>query len=630
MFGLGLWARAYYVQIVWGEKLSSLAEKQYFATRSSKGERGEIFDGKGRLLAKSVRTHSLHIRPAELVDTSSTVKALHKILGGSRRVIRNLARQKKNFVWVARQVSDRQVAAIRKLDLPGVYLKEGSMRIYPQGHLAGQLLGFVGVDGSGLEGLEKSLDTALSGSDARHTIQRDAAGHRLYMDGADYGVDGKNISLTLDSAVQSAAEDALAEAVTTFHGKTGLCLVVEVASGDILAWAQYPFFDPNRYAHSTPAVWKNRLCLDMVEPGSIFKPFVVAAGLQKKICTPDSIYFCENGVWRVDRHNIRDTHSYGWLSVDKIIRYSSNIGISKLGISLGAGTLYGQLKRFGFFSSTGLPVPGESKGMIRPSRDWTTLDLAAASFGQGVAITPVQLARAYVALGNGGKMKPLHLVRDHGKDPAGYRVVDADVAAKVLTMLQGVVEKEGTGTNARIPGISVGGKTGTAQKPAPGGGYGDTFVASFVGFIPALHPRYFILAMVDEPHPQHYGGVVAAPVVRKVATKLLAYRGESPEQKGDRVHATGVSPDLARYPAVSGRIRKISITKGTRIVPDLCGVSLRKAVEALSAQGIVPQVLGEGSFVSRQLPRAGRTWPKKGTGKCQLWLTPERSDALCR
>ncbi|MDD4650178.1 MAG: penicillin-binding transpeptidase domain-containing protein, partial [Desulfoplanes sp.] len=304
------------------------------------------------------------------------------------------------------------------------------------------------------------------------------------------------------------------------------------------------------------------------------------------------------------------------------------IGMSKVGLSMGADTLYSQLKRFGFLAPTGLPVPGEGKGLIRHPQAWTDVDLAAASFGQGIAVTPLQMARAYVALGNKGKMKTLHLLRDREPDPSEPQVVDQHVADEVLAMLQGVVEKDGTGTRARIPGMNVGGKTGTAQKPnAKGGGYGDSFVASFVGFIPAKQPKYFILAMVDEPYPQHYGGVVAAPVVQKVATKLLAYRGESPEEKRMPVVVSVGEPHIREVAAGTEALLDQTPSGPQRIVPNLCGTSLRRAVATLIHQGVVPQIMGEGIFVERQVPRAGSSWPANGARKCQLWLTAERSDS---
>ena len=622
---LGVWARAYHVQIRSGHVLVDRAKRQYWASRKLQGERGAILDCKGRLLAKSVPTYSVFINPAHIEDTRKTTAFLHKIVGGSKKRISELVREKGSFVWIARQLGDRQVASIREADMPGVYLKEEWTRMYPQGHVAAQLLGFVGIDGKGLEGLEKSFDDILRGTSAQQRVQRDAAGAQLYTGKDEKDVDGSPITLTIDSVIQSAAEEALAESVETFHGTTGACLVIEVTTGDILAWAHYPFFDPNQYGRTNSRVWKNRICLDLVEPGSTFKPFVVAAALQNRICSPDSRFYCENGEWKIGRNRIRDTHKYKTLDVDEIVRYSSNIGTAKIGIALGAEQLYSQLKKFGFLEPTGVQVPGEAKGMIRPPAQWTKFDLAAASFGQGVAMTPLQLARAYMIFGNKGEMRALHLLRDETRDDSNHRVVSEKVANTILGMLRGVVEEDGTGTQARIPGVEVGGKTGTAQKPGPSGGYGEDFLASFVGFIPALEPKYLILAMVDEPRPQHYGGVVSAPVFKKVGMKLLAYRGESPS-KGEEVEGVGA---FSGETAITSRILKgvSSPKKAQATVPDLCGMPLRRAVEIMARNGVLPTLAGEGMFVNRQEPKAGSSWNRSKNGSWKLWLTTERSKA---
>lgn len=624
---VAIWCRAYYVQIVTGRLLVERAQQQYWASKQLQGERGAIVDRQGRLLAKSVPTYSVFINPAHIRDKRKTVKVLHRIVGGSNKRLNRLVREKSSFVWVARQIGDRQIAQLREADLPGVYLKKDWMRLYPQGHVAAQLLGFVGIDGKGLEGLERSLDHILSGSSARQRVQRDAAGAQLYTGHVQDDVDGATVSLTIDSVIQSAAEDALAESVEKFHGKSGVCLVVEVPTGDILAWAHYPFFDPNQYAKSNARVWKNRMCLDFVEPGSTFKPFVVAAALEHSVCSPASRFFCEQGEWRIGRNRIRDTHAYETLRVDEIMRYSSNIGMSKIGLALGAERLYRQLRRFGFLETTGVRVPGEARGLIRPPQAWTKVDLAAASFGQGVAITPLQLARGYLALANKGMMRPLRVVRGIPRDTAPRQVVRKDVAEAVLRMLRDVVEDDGTGTLARIPGVEVGGKTGTAQKPTPKGGYGDHFLASFVGFIPALEPKYLILAMVDEPHPQHYGGVVSAPVFKKVGMKLLAYRGESSLEEtisssgGKRGRVAPIKAPVQRVVNNGGR------TDGK--VPDLCGASLRHAVATMARHGGVPRIMGQGTVVQRQQPKPGVLWNQSKTGTWKLWVTTKRSKVSC-
>jgi cell division protein FtsI (penicillin-binding protein 3) len=624
---VGVWVRAYHIQIKSGQSLVERAKRQYWASRTLQGERGAILDRKGRLLAKSVPTCSVFINPAQIEDAQQTIAALHRILGGSKKDLAALVREKSSFVWVARQIGDRQAMKIRQSDMPGVYLKEDWMRIYPQGHVAAQLLGFVGIDGKGLEGLEKSFDHTLSGSSARQQVPRDAAGGQLYSGLKKTQVDGSSITLTIDSVIQSSAEEVLAEAVKKFHGKRGNCLVVEVETGEILAWAHYPFFDPNQYGRSTPQVWRNRICLDLVEPGSTFKPFVVAASLQNKICSPDTQFFCENGQWQMGRNRIRDTHEYKDLSVDEIVRYSSNIGMSKIGLALGAEKLFRQLQGFGFLETTGVPVPGEARGMIRPPHEWTDIDLCAASFGQGVAVTPLQLARAYLVLASKGRMHSLRIVQESTSEGATRQVVREDVAQIILGMLRGVVEEDGTGTRARIPGVEVGGKTGTAQKPTSTGGYGETFLASFVGLIPAMEPKYLILAMVDEPSPQHYGGVVSAPVVRDVAIKMLAYRGESPMswENGDQAVVTSTET------RVKTRIqtRAVGVHEGGNQVPDLCGQPLRKAVELLARHGVVPHVQGQGMFVARQEPKVGTAWNRIQAESSKLWLTTERSNVPC-
>jgi cell division protein FtsI (penicillin-binding protein 3) len=622
---LGVWARAYHIQIRSGHSLVERANRQYWASRTLQGERGAILDRKGRLLAKSVPTHSVFINPAQIKDMKQTVDTLHRIVGGTKKNLAALMREQGSFVWVARQIGDRQVAEIRQADLPGVYLKKEWIRIYPQGHVAAQLLGFVGIDGKGLEGLERSFDHTLSGSSAHQRVPRDATGGQLYTGQDEADVDGSSITLTIDSVIQSSAEEALAGAVEKFHGKRGNCLVVEVETGDILAWAHYPFFDPNQYAKSNPRIWRNRICLDLVEPGSTFKPFVVAASLQNRICSSETRFFCENGEWQQGRNKIRDTHEYKKLTVDEIIRYSSNIGMSKIGLALGAKTLFNQLQSFGFLETTKVPVPGEANGLIRPPHQWTDVDLCSASFGQGVAVTPLQLARAYLALANGGRMRPLRVVQESTPEGATRQVVRKEVARTVLTMLRGVVEEDGTGTQARIPGIEVGGKTGTAQKSVKTGGYGNAFLASFVGLIPALEPKYLILAMVDEPNPQHYGGVVSAPIVKEVAIKMLAYRGESPQSWEHEVPAQ----DTAAIRVKSRVQQDGSVQDEGKHVPDLQGQPLRKAVEIMARHGVVPHIQGQGMFVARQEPQAGTAWNRVRAESLKLWLTTERSPVPC-
>lgn len=613
---LFLWGRAYQVQILLGADLARKADRQYWASESIAAERGQIFDRNGKLLAKSIRTKSVYVRPLKIVNRSQTVRKLARVLGMSSSRVQQLIASKKRFVWVARKISDKQASQLVELGLDGVYLKEEGLRLYPQGHLAGQLLGFVGLDGHGLEGIEKSMDHYLSGQAKVHRVQKDAAGKRFYSGDSPGTEPGRDLYLTIDSRVQSIAEEILAGTVERYNGKHAMCLVVDVKQGDVLAWAQYPFFNPNAYRKSSPAVWKNRIALDLFEPGSTLKPILIAAALEEGVCKTDSLYFCENGQWEVGRKKIRDTHKYQWLPVNRIVRYSSNIGAAKIGLELGEERFHSYLERFGLIHEPDLPLPGLSSGMVRPAYEWTKVDLANAAFGQGVGVTTAQLAQGFLTLARMGKRGQLRLLRDELEESTTVRAVSAATAGAVLGMLEEVVEKDGTGTRARIPGIRVGGKTGTAQK-AHQGGYGDKYVASFVGLLPSREPRYLVLCVVDEPHPQHYGGVVAAPAVQAIGMSILAASGDIPAPTAPAGEPAPPRVQVVQAGGAGGEISEL---------PDFRGMTVRSAVEILVSHGVLPELMNEGVEVVRQDP-APATGLKSLEGKfCRLWLTDTRED----
>ena len=542
MIWSGLWARAWFLQVHENEKLSALAERQHRASEVVVGQRGEILDRNGKILARSFEVSSVYAVPKEIADVEATATILSKVLALPRNKLAGQMKSDKKFVWLARKVSDATAEEVKGLKLQGVYLESEYERAYPYKQLAGQLLGFVGVDDEGLEGLEKSFDDVLSGRRGRLTMQRDAAGRRLYMEGLteEDSLMGRNIRLTLDAQIQYFAEDALSKAVVQFGGKWGGCLVIDVPTGEILAWAEYPFFNPNDYREYEPAMWRRRLAMDALEPGSTVKPLLVAGALSANAVKPDATFYCEKGKWKYNKITVRDTHSYDRLPLNKILSYSSNIGAAKIGLQLGAKNYYNYLSGLGFGQKTGLPLPGESLGILRLPKQWSETDLINASFGQSISVTGIQMAQAYLALAAGGERRPLKLIMDESGRPEGEapapapQVFERKSAELVLSMLREVVEEDGTGTRARIsiPGIVVGGKTGTAQK-ASGGSYGKARLASFVGIAPLQNPRYLVLIMVDEPRNNVYGGVVAAPVFRQVVTHTLAYRGELPEEKLD-------------------------------------------------------------------------------------------------
>ena len=629
---LGLWARAYWVQVHDGPKLAEQARQQQVASESVAGERGQILDRNGRLLAKSVEFKSVAARPFQVTDPGHAAAVLSKALG--RRQDQLLVRLKagKPFVWIARQVSDRAALDIQAAGLKGVEITSEYGRQYPNKHLAGQLLGFVNVDGKGLEGLEKSFEQHLAGKDTRFLVERDAAGRKLYFDaqGREVDIRGKDIRLTLDANIQFVAEEALARAVTDHRGRWGGCLVVDLEGGEILAWAQYPFFNPNASRHATPSQWRNRIVQDALEPGSTAKPLLVAAAVQENVCQPDTVYNCENGRWKVGGIRIKDTHEYGLLTVSKVIRYSSNICAAKIGLALGASKYYDYLERLGFGQRTGVPVPGENVGILRRAGQWQQADLAATSFGQSFSASMLQMAQAYQVLASDGVKRPLKLVLDPAPSVSEDRIFKTQVARAVLSMLRDVVQEDGTGTEARIDGLDIGGKTGTAQKAETGVGYGAEYAASFVGLLPTTKPRYMVYVLVDEPDDSHYGGVVAAPAFKEITSRMLAYRGELPgrgpavaagEGKGEahdgtdqKVAGTGPGSEVeAAGPADDGN------------VPNVVGLPVRRAVELFALRGVVPLLKGEGLVVSSQQPAAGTPWPQNRQPACVLWLGAESS-----
>ncbi len=613
---LGLWARAGYLQIIQGDELASKAMRQHVASELDRGSRGQILDRNGMLLAKSVELCAVYARPAEVKEPAKAAAILAPILGQSQGELLEKLTSKRGFVYLERRVADKTAAKVREADLDGVHLGVDYGRSYPNRHLAGQLLGFVNVDDKGVEGLELALNDRLAGKRAEYAVQRDASGRRLYLDAEGremQNLNGQDIRLTIDSHIQFFAEEELAKAVEKNHAVRGVTMVIHVPTAEILAWANYPYFNPNNVVGLKPGAGRNRAAVDVYEPGSTMKPLLVASALQEGVVRPDTTIYCEKGRYSYAKRVIRDTHPYGDLTVAEVIRSSSNIGAAKIGAKLGPAKLFAYFSRLGFGKRTGLPLAGESSGLVRPLKQWMPIDTATASFGQGIGVTAIQLAQAYHILANDGLYKPLQLVLDSDQpvvETAPVRVFDADVARTVQRMMRDVVQEEGgTGGNAMIEGLEVGGKTGTAQKAKPGGGYGNKYLGSFVAFVPAVGPEYLILTMIDEPEPSHYGGVVAAPAVREVTLKTLSYLGRMPETvklaKGqEQIHPVQADREILEIANVGATTHV-----DAKSVPDFAGMPLRRAVEILAKKGIVPKLEGQGLVVSGQTPAPGAPWP---------------------
>lgn len=662
---LSLWGRAYYLQMVKGPEYAAMAKRQHTAKEEVRGVRGSILDRNGNVMARSVECGSIWVNPARVKDREETAVKLAKALGKPQALILARLQEQKQFVWLQRKVDYRTAESVKALALPGVYLDTEYDRVYPYQHLAGQLLGFVNIDDAGIEGLEKSFEADLAGRSVTRIVERDASGRRLMAPGTGALVDlrGRDVRLTIDTQVQFFAEEALAEHVQKYGARWGGCIVVDVPTGDVLAWAQFPFFDPNNITGTTQSDRRNRLASDALEQGSTIKSFLIAAALEEGVVTPETVIYCENGKWKLGRFTLHDTHSYGKLTVDKILHVSSNIGVAKIGLKLGAATYHDYLTRLGFGRATGLPLAGEAKGILRGASKWAEIDVAAASFGQSFSATLAQMARAYLCLAGGGVQRPLRLVMDDseicrvgavperqgGND--GERVFSAETMSKVRDMLREVVEEDGgTGKQARIPGMVLGGKTGTAQKADASGKYGKGRVGSFVGMIPIESPRYLICVLLDEPSKVQYGGVIAAPVFRHVALNTMAYHGLLPDTDDPLVKAIAekaAERKSAKNKKNDSRERAVAASGGTDgkaanqtagqtarqtvaraeaapgTVPTVVGLGIRSAVEVFAGQGIVPVIKGKGGIVVRQTPEAGSPWPEGG--ECTLWLEERTS-----
>ncbi|MEN8161430.1 MAG: penicillin-binding protein 2, partial [Myxococcota bacterium] len=533
---LGLSARAAHLGVV-DRRGAERGKAQTGTVLRLAPARGTILDRGGRELAVTVPAPSLYAVPREIADPDGTARALARALGMPTEHVRKRLGRKAPFVFVARWLSPKQAAAVSKLELAGVGLVPEPRRAYPQGPLAGRLVGFSNIDGEGARGIEQMEDDWLAGKAQRVAVERDARGRLLAF--ADYdpaSSAGGDVALTLDAALQAEAEATLAEVIEATGARGGLVVVLDPGRGDLLALAEQPGFDPSRFRTTPYAATRSRAFLDAADPGSTAKPFVVAAALEREVLGREELIDCENGSYRVPGKTLRDTKPHKMLDPAGILRVSSNVGIAKIAFRVGAGPHHALLRELGFGRSTGSGFPDESSGVLRPWRAWKPLDHATIAFGQGMAATPIQLANAFAVLANGGEWRAPRLIAarrepdgswDHLPEPPAERVMPREVAETVLAMLETVVGPEGTGRRAGLRDIRVAGKTGTAQKLDPDGTYSTTrYQAWFVGAAPADRPRVVVAAMIDEPRGYiHTGGATAAPVFARVTAAALARDG---------------------------------------------------------------------------------------------------------
>jgi cell division protein FtsI (penicillin-binding protein 3) len=656
-FGLGLIVSAGWdLMLRDGASWRELAEKQRQRRLHVVPKRGTIYDRNGSALAVSVEVPSVSLDSLELlrnvvpqqipfVARDAANRVAHVLSLDPAQVERKIL-AKRRFTWLKRRISASEAEEIRKLSadatgptrVRGLAIEGEGRRYYPRRELAGSLLGFVAPDGDGKDGLELQLNPDLEGNLEQLRGLRDRSGRLLFSEGVqdEQALAGHNIQLTIDQNLQFAAERELSAAVRTFEATGGSVVVIDPETGEVLAMASSPGYNPNDYGDSDPGERRTRALTDVFEPGSTSKIFTIAAGLAAGVVTPTQRLYCEKGVMPVDNVVIRDTHPSEWLSIAQVLALSSNICSAKIGLSLGGDKLYEALRRFGFGQETGIQLPGEASGTLRPrGRPWVQVETASASFGQGISVTTLQLALATAAIANGGKlMQPLmvkkvttsmgELVREAAPE-LRRRVIPRRIATALTEMMVGVTEGEGTGIEAAINGYQVAGKTATAQKTDPlTGRYShDKFIASFVGFVPAKNPTVAIAVVIDEPMVEHAGGAVAAPVFRRVAQAALEYKGLTPRgtpHADPAALAREPDPANAAYEALRrsrGQAPAVQetatsngpIAAGKVRVPDMTGWPARQAVRKSIELGVAPRVEGSG-LISRQDPAPGSVMDK--------------------
>ncbi len=655
---LGLAARAAHLSL-WDPRAEARGDAQVLTALALAPERGVVVDREGAELALTLDAPSVYAVPAEVRDAAATARSLAQALAVPAGPLLRRLREPRPFAFVARWVDADRAERVRRLALPGIGVLSEPRRTYPNRELAGTLLGFANIDGVGVRGVERLEDSWLRGRPRRVPVERDARGRLLVGPGLDpHAAAGGDVALTLDAALQAEAEAALGRAVEASGARGGCVVVLDPVQGDVLALAERPAFDPNRFRSVAYPRSRSRAFLDALEPGSTLKMFVVAAALEAGVLEPDDVIDLEGGILRVPGKVIRDREPHDTLDVASVLRLSSNVGSVRIAQRVGARRHFEALRRFGFGAATGSGFPEESSGLLRSWRQWKPLDHATIAFGQGVNATPIQLAVATAALANGGvRVRPrlVNARREAGGtwEPvpvaSGERVVSARTAAQLVAMLESAAGAEGTGRRAALAGVRVAGKTGTAQKlDAETGTYApNRYLAWFAGVAPADAPRVAVVAVLDEPGDEaHTGGAVAAPLFARVAAARLTRIGiatepletaprlarkAEPERVASVAKPAGPAPPAepakdAPRPPVEARVMQPRepqprtkpvaagppsvVEMGDRILlPDLRGLTEAEVRRVDQASPLQVEFVGRGRVVSQE-PEPGSILPR--------------------
>jgi len=527
--------RLAYIHLAFHEKAVGIAQAQHSVRIELEPRRGAILDRNMRKLALNLKVDSVYAVARDVSEKEAIAKLLAPIIGKDESFLYERLKRDKLFVWLARKISSADAEKVKELNLKGIHLIDETKRFYPGESLASQVIGFAGTDNTGLEGVEAFYNRYMYGKKGYKTIARDAKGREIHAFEGDYipPIDGYSVVLTLDEVIQHITEKALRKAYEKHKAKAAVALVMDPYKGDILALAVLPSFDLNNFNYATDDAKRNRAIADYYEPGSVFKIIAASACLDTGAVSIEDNFFCENGAWYVAGHTLHDTHGHGDMTFREVIEKSSNIGTVKAAMRLGEEDLYKYIKAYGFGVSTGIGLPGEINGIVRPVDQWSKYSITSIPMGQEVGVTPLQLIMSLSAIANGGQLVKPRIVNSvidsKGEIIKKYepsivrRVTSEETSRQMREIMKGVIE-HGTGTRAKLNKFDAGGKTGTAQKVEPSGRYSHRdYIASFAGFAPAEKPIIAVCVMVDTPRNGYYGGTVSGPVFKEICDATLRY-----------------------------------------------------------------------------------------------------------